>query len=383
MPTTLTTHSTTDTLSTPNALAKPLSEKIVQIDAYLDAHAQTNKLSGNIAIAQRERSAMTGILPWSIARSYGQANREHEVPNNPQTKFRIGSLTKQFTAASILQLQERALVNVQSSISTYLPNYPQGEKITVHHLLSHTSGIPEYLNPEAFPDFLDWMRLPTTLSGLVDRFKDLPLEFTPGEKFKYSNSGYALLAQIVEAVSQQVYADYLQVNILDPLALRNTGHEISLAVIPHLAQGYLPLDGDIYLQASPFDMSIAQGAGGLYSTVEDLATWNQWLYGKDADRTVLSRAARAMMLTPAVQIDPKESPDTFYCYGLALDTHLERSRIHHLGGISGFSSALAYYPQERLTVAVLSNFEAAVAKQIGEKLATIVFGDSQATQSDD
>ena len=286
----------------------------------------------------------------TIIRSYGQANREHEVPNYHQTKFRIGSLTKQFTAVSILQLQERGLLDLQAPVSTYLPDYPQGERITVRHLLCHTSGIPEYLNPEAFPDFLEWMRLPTTPDQLVNRFKDLPLEFAPGEKFRYCNSGYALLAQIIEAVSQQPYADYLQVNVLDPLALRNIGHEIPLAVIPHLAQGYLPLGDDIYLQASPFDLSIAQGAGGLYSTVEDFTKWNQWLYEEVADQSVLSRAAKATMLTPAVQIDPKESPDTFYSYGLALDTHLERQRIHHLGGISGFASTLAYYPKEKFTV---------------------------------
>lgn len=372
--TTLTVNSTTETRSTTKALAKPLSEKIAQLDTYLSARSQSGEFSGSVAISHGRESI--------LSRCYGQANREHEVPNHPQTKFRIGSLTKQFTAVSILQLQERGLLDVQSPVSAYLPSYPQGEKITVHHLLTHTSGIPEYLNPEAFPDFLDWMRLPTTLSELVDRFKGLPLEFSPGEKFKYGNSGYALLAQIIETVSQQPYVDYLQVNVLDPLALHNTGHEMPLAVIPHLAQGYLPLAGDIYLQASPFDTSIAIGAGGLYSTVEDLVKWNQWLYGKDTDQAVLSRSARAIMLTPVVQIDSEESTDTFYCYGLALDTYLERSRIHHLGGISGFASALAYYPNEKLTVVVLSNFETATVRAMGEELAMIMFESFLATQPD-
>lgn len=218
------------------------------------------------------------------------------------------------------------------------------------------------------------MQRPTTLSQLTNRFKERPLEFSPGEKFKYCNSGYVLLAQIIEVVSQQSYADYLQTNVLDPLALRNTGHEVPLAVIPHLAQGYLPLGDNIYLQASPFDLSIAQGAGGLYSTVEDLAQWNQWLYSEVADQSILSRAARETMFTPAVPINLEESSDTCYGYGLALDTHLERSRIHHLGGLSGFASALAYYPTEKLTVVVLSNLETAVVRQVGEGLAAIVLG---------
>lgn len=377
--TTLTVNSTTINstiapLLTTQALAKPISETISRIDTYLNTLYQSGEFSGSVAIACDKADIIT--------RSYGLANREHEVLNTPQTRFRIGSLTKQFTAVCILQLQEKGLLNVQSPIAHLIASYPQGEKITVHHLLSHTSGIPEYLDPGAFPDFLEWMQLPTTLGHLVDRFKDLPLEFVPGEKFRYGNSGYALLAQIIESLTQQPYADYLQVNVLDPLALRNTGHEIPLAVITHLAQGYVPIQGDVYLQASPFDLSIAQGAGGLYSTVTDLVKWNQWLYGKDADRRVLSETARAMMLMPVAQMDIAETPDAFYCYGVALDTYLERSRIHHLGGLSGFASALAYYPKEKLTIAVLSNFEAATVQSIGEELAMIMFESFPATQTD-
>ena len=384
MTTTLSAYSTTDKLL--------VSERISQINNYLEACAQSGGFSGSVAIAQGERSAIaqsydqanrehkvpnrpqTKFRIGAIAQSYGQANREHKVRNCPQTKFRIGSITKQFTATAILQLQERGSLNVHSPVSTYLPNYPKGDQITVHHLLTHTAGIPEYLSPESFPDFLDWMRLPTALDQLVERFRDLPLEFKPGERFKYSNSGYVLLTQIIETVSAQPYADYLQVSIFDPLGLYNTGYESPLAVVPNLAQGYLSLGGDAYLQASPFDLSIAQGAGGLYSTVEDLAEWNQWLYESVSDQTILSKAARAMMLVPAARVDLEEHPDTFYGYGLALDTYLERQRIHHLGSISGFSSALAYYPERMLTVVVLSNLETAVTRKISEELAAIILG---------
>ncbi|MGB3294479.1 MAG: serine hydrolase domain-containing protein, partial [Phormidesmis sp.] len=359
MTTTLTTYSTTNVLLT--------TEVIAQINTYLEAHAQTGRFSGNVVITQGEGEGR------AIARSYGQANREHRVSNNPQTKFRIGSVTKQLTAIAILQLQERGLLNVQSSISTYLPDYPQGDQITVHHLLTHTSGIPEYLNPALFPDFLDWMRLSTTLDQLVDRFRDLPLEFEPGERFRYGNSGYVLLTQIIETVSAQTYADYLQANLFDPLGLSNTGYEIPLTVTPDLAQGYLFLGGDTYLQTSPLDMSIPQGAGGLYSTGEDLAKWNHWLFGEGSDQAVLSDAARAMLLIPAVKMELEKIPDAFYSYGLVLDTHLERQRIHHVGGISGFDSALTYYPDDRLTIVVLSNLETAATGQIAEGLAAIVF----------
>ncbi len=310
-----------------------------------------------------------------IIRSYGFANREHEVANDLQTKFRIGSVTKQFTAVAILQLQEQGLLDVRSLISAYLPDYPEGDRITIHHLLTHTAGIPEYLDPEVFPDLAEWMRLPATLEQLVDRFKNLPLEFEPGEKFKYSNSGYILLTQIIETVSGQSYADYVQTRIFEPLGMSNTGYETPQTVIPHLAQGYLSIGSEIYLQASPFDMSLPQGAGGLYSTAEDLSSWNQWLYGEAIDQSVLSEAARDSLLPPAVKMEPEVSPDAFYGYGLVLDTHLARQRIHHGGGISGFTSALAYYPKEVLTVVVLSNLETAVSGRIAADLAAIALGE--------
>ncbi|MGC1305848.1 MAG: serine hydrolase domain-containing protein [Phormidesmis sp.] len=206
----------TTTLTPRSTDALLTSEAIAQIDAYLYAHAQTDQFSGSVMVTGGRRGA--------IARSYGQANREHEVPNTARTKFRIGSLTKQFTAIAILQLQERGLLNVQSPIFAYLLNYPKGDHITIHHLLTHTSGISECMSPEIFPDFVERMRLSTTLDQLVNCFKDLPLVFKPGEKFEYSNSGYVLLTKIIETVSRQPYADYLQTNIFDPLALDFIGN---------------------------------------------------------------------------------------------------------------------------------------------------------------
>ncbi|MEM8810850.1 MAG: serine hydrolase domain-containing protein, partial [Cyanobacteria bacterium P01_G01_bin.38] len=141
---------------TTDSLNAALSEgEIAAIDAYLDAHNQTGRFSGNVMIARDGKPLLT--------RSYGMANWEHDVANTPETKFRIGSITKQFTAVAILQLQEQGLIDVQAPVSAYLPDYPGGDRITVHHLLTHTSGIPEYLDPEAFPDIEEWLRLPSTL----------------------------------------------------------------------------------------------------------------------------------------------------------------------------------------------------------------------------
>ena len=193
--------------STANSLPEPVmtTESVAKMEAYLNAYVQTGKFSGSVTIIQGQIDGMTY--------GYAFANLEHQVTNTGTTKFRIGSVTKQFTAVAILQLQEKWLLDVQAPVSTYLPDYPNGDRITIHHLLTHTAGIPEYLDPEAFPDIAEWMRQSSSLAQLVDRFKDLPLEFEPGEKFKYSNSGYVLLTQIIETVAEQPYAEYLQANV--------------------------------------------------------------------------------------------------------------------------------------------------------------------------
>ncbi|MEO1182209.1 MAG: serine hydrolase [Cyanobacteria bacterium J06636_28] len=271
-------------------------------------------------------------------------------------------------------LQEQGLVDVQAPISTYLPDYPNGDRITLHHLLTHTSGIPEYLSGENFPDIAEWIRLPSTLDQLVGRFQDLPLEFTPGETFKYSNSGYVLLTHILEVVSGQPYADYVQTNIFSPLAMNNTGYEIPNAVISNLAQGYIFIGPDLYLQTEPIDMSLPQGAGGLYSTLEDLAIWNQWLYGTAAAQSILSEDSITLLTTPATPMDtPADLPDAFYSYGLVNDSYLGRQRIHHNGGINGFLSSLIYYPEEDLTIAVLLNLDNQSPAPITDGLAAILF----------
>ena len=354
------------TLTSQVAPATLSVDKIAEIDAYLNAYDETGRLSGNVIITH-------GAEP-AFSRSYGLANREHTVANAPETKFRIGSITKQFTAVAILQLQEQGLVDVQAPIATYLPDYPNGDRITLHHLLTHTSGIPEYLSGENFPDIAEWMRLPSTPEQLVERFQDLPLDFTPGEAFKYSNSGYVLLTHILEVVSGQPYADYVQTNIFSPLAMNNTGYEIPNAVITNLAQGYIFIGPDLYLQTEPIDMSLPQGAGGLYSTLEDLATWNQWLYGTAAAQSILSKDSITLLTTPAAQMDtPEDFPDTFYSYGLVNDSYLGRQRIHHNGGINGFLSSLIQYPEEDLTIAVLLNLDNQPPTPITDGLAAILF----------
>ncbi len=347
------------TLPTPAIKSAPL---ITEIDAYLQAHYETGRFMGT-AIVVREGEVI-------FAKGYGMASLEHRVPNSTQTRFRIGSITKQFTAAAILQLQEQGQLDVQASVATYLPDYPNGDRITLHHLLTHTAGIP---NLTSFPDYLEWMGQSTTLDELVNRFRDLPLEFAPGEQFRYSNSGYVLLTQVIETVSGQSYADYLQTHLLHPLGLGNTGYEQPSAVIENLANGY-SFTGEEYQPAAHINMMVPAGAGGLYSTVGDLARWHRFLFDGDRhDVTILSDESVAAMTLPYVAMGA-ETPNMFYGYGLIIHDHPAHRRIGHGGGINGFVSHLGGNPTLGTTIAVLSNVETANPLGISEDLAAILWG---------
>ncbi|MEO0374608.1 MAG: serine hydrolase [Cyanobacteria bacterium P01_A01_bin.17] len=327
---------------------------------YLQAHYETGRFMGSAMVTRKDETV--------FAESYGVANLEHQVPNTLQTKFRIGSITKQFTAAAILQLQDRGLLTVQAPIATYLPDYPNGDYITLHHLLTHTAGIPDLTS---FPDSLEWIRQPTTLEALIARFRDLPLEFEPGEQYRYSNSGYVLLTQIIEQVSKQSYADYLQAQLLTPLGLENTAYEQPLAVIDNLANGYR-FTGDGYQQAEYINMAVPAGAGGLYSTLGDLIRWHRFLTRPDeCPPEVLSDAAITIMKSPRVAMG-EDSPDLSYGYGLIVH---KRGLIFHNGGIDGFMSYIGSLPKQDITVAVLSNVENANPTGIAEGLFAIFRGE--------
>lgn len=230
-----------------------------EMDAFVQAHADHRQFMGTVLVV-RDGETM-------LSRAYGLADLEQQIPHRLDTRFPIGSVTKQFTAAAILQLQDRGLLDVQAPVATYLPDYPN-DTITLHHLLTHTAGLPNFTSD---PNYFDWMQQPATLNELIARFQDLPLEFEPGSQYRYSNSGYVLLSQVIETVSGQAYGDYVQDNLLTPLGLENTGYN---QPSPGLAQGYRG-NAQNYQSVPTTHPTTAQGAGGLYSTVSDLARWNQ------------------------------------------------------------------------------------------------------------
>lgn len=337
-------------VSAQTAAASPPQEIARKVDEYMNAAVRVSRFSGAVLLARDGQPI--------VSRGYGMANFELDVPNTPQTVFRIGSVTKQFTGMAIVMLQERGKLSVNDPVCKHLPDCPPAwQPITIKHLLTHTAGIPNYTE---FPDFMKTAAAETTPAELIGRFRDKPLQFALGEKYAYSNSGYYLLGLIVERASGKPYADFLQENIFAPLGMKQTGYDSPVRIIRNRAAGYARTN-DGLANAAPISMSTAYAAGALYSTVEDLLLWDQALYTEK----LVSRKSLDEAFTPF---------KSNYGYGWSVGKRLDRQVISHGGGIFGFSSYIARYPADRVTVVVLSNVEGAPSGEIANALAAIVFG---------
>jgi len=292
-------------------------------------------------------------------KGYGSANLEWAIPDAPSVKFRLGSVTKQFTAAAILLLEERGKLNINDPVKKYMPDAPAAwDKVTIFHLLTHTSGIPSFTG---FPDYPSTEATATTPEKLVARFRDKPLEFQPGEKWNYSNSGYVLLGYLLEKVSGQTYSDFVQQNIFKPLGMNDSGYDSNSEIILHRASGYVPGPHGP-LNSGYIHMTIPFSAGSLYSTTEDLLRWEQGLFGGK----ILSSASLQKMITPF---------KNDYALGVGVQTENGRQKVSHGGGIEGFNTSLAYFPADKLTVVVLSNINGGAPDDIAVKLAAIAHGE--------
>lgn len=292
-----------------------------------------------------------------LAKGFGDADIQRRVANSPSTKFRLGSVTKQFTAAAILLLQERGQLRVEDPVKKYLPDAPAAwDQITIFNLLTHTSGIPNFTS---FPDYRETESQPTTPAALVERFRNKPLDFPPGSQFRYSNSGYALLGYLIEKVSGQTYQQFLQDHIFKPLRMQRSGYDSNTQVIENRATGYTPGPDGRPVPAGYIDMTIPYAAGGLYSTVEDLLRWERALYGGK----LLSAASLKQMTTPF---------KNGYAFGLFVATEPDGTQvISHGGGIEGFNTAVAYVPSQKLAVVVLANINGAAPEDLANELERI------------
>lgn len=318
---------------------------------YMNAQVQVNRFSGSVLLAREGK-----VL---FANGYGMANLEHKIPNTTSTKFRLGSITKQFTAAVILQLQEKKQVSVEDSVCKYVDKCPEAwAPITIHHLLTHTSGIPNFTS---FPDYQKTMMLASPPEKTLERFRDKSLEFTPGERFSYSNSGYVLLGVIIEKVTGQPYDRYLRENIFNPLGMHDTGYDSTATVIPVRASGYERRGEGNYANATFLDMTIPHAAGALYSTVEDFVKWEQALWTEK----ILTRTSLDAMFKPF---------RSTYAYGWNVQDRAGRKVISHGGGIDGFNTSFMRYPDDKLFAVVFSNVQGTAVGRVAQDLAAIALG---------
>jgi CubicO group peptidase (beta-lactamase class C family) len=336
--------------------------KADQIDKLISQYSKYNKFNGTVLVAE------DGKVIYK--KGFGMANMEWKIPNEPNTKFRLGSITKQFTALLILQLAEQGKLKLDVPISTYLPDYSKtnGDKITIHQLLTHTSGIPNYTSSPNF--FADISRNPYTPEAFVKTFADLPLGFKPGEKFAYSNSGYFVLGYIIEKVTGKTYEQCLKDNIFTPLMMTNSGYDHHNTILENRATGY-ERSGRNYINSNYIDMSIPYAAGSLYSTVEDLYLWDQALYTEK----LLSAKYRDLLFGKYIVT----RPPSYYGYGWSIeDVNIDKTNekveiIEHGGGINGFNTLISRIPSSKDLVVLLNNTGGTSLDEMNEAIRAILY----------
>jgi len=324
-------------LSCPSSAQAPdRFQQVVQ--PYVDAQM----FMGSVLVAKNGKAI--------FSKSYGMADLEWNVPNSSTTRFNIASMTKQFTAASILLLEDRSKLKTDDLVKKYLPDAPASwDKITIYHLLTHTSGIAD--------DAAKYE--PGPPEKLL--FRDVPLKSQPGEQWAYTNLGYIVLGYLLEKISGQSYEEFVQQNIFKPLGMNDSGLTSFVTVIPRRATGYWPGNNGIENADRP-DPRFGFSAGALYSTTEDLLRWEEGLFaGK-----LLTPASLRKMTTPF---------KSDYACGLHVNRADGHLRIEHDGNNIGFNSDMAYYPEERVAVIVLANLNGTVTGEMTKALAAVAHGE--------
>ena len=300
-----------------------------------------------------------------VMKGYGSADIENDVPATAETVYRIGSVTKQFTSVAVMQLVEEGKISLDDEVTKYLPGYPtHGRRVLVRHLMNHTSGIPSYTDVGA--KFGRRMRLDLSHDSLLAIVREDSLQFDPGTHFYYNNTGYYMLGMIIERVTGKSYGDHLRDKLFTPHGLNATVYCGDSPVIKRRARGYGRGPNGL-VNADFISMNLPFAAGALCSTVGDLATWTRLLH----DGKLVNAASFRTMTTPVTLTSGRPMS---YGYGLSIDSLGSHRVIHHGGGINGFISELAHYPDDSLTIAVLANTAPAPSEQIAENIARTAFG---------
>ena len=321
-----------------------------RLEQIASSYAPNNAFMGTVLVVEGDR-----VL---LDKGYGMASLEWQVPNTPEAKFRLGSLTKQFTATLILLLQQDGKLNVNDPVSKYLADTPSTwANITLANLLGHTSGIQSFTG---FKEFPTWSMSPHTPAEEIALFRDKPLDFEPGSKFVYSNSNFIVLGAVIEKVSGKKYADLLRERIFDPLGMKDSGLDSDELVLPKRASGYHPGGHGIEVARSE-SMSIPWSAGAIYSTTGDLLKWEHGLFGGK----ILNADLLKLMMTPG---------KGNYGLGVFIENRDGVRIVSHGGGIEGFNTQLAYAPEKQIAVVVLSNVNGAAPDTMGGQLMDTVLG---------
>jgi len=324
-----------------------------QLTPYIEAiggdRGEASRFHGYVLVAQHDQPI--------YARAFGLADRAASRAATADTTFRIGSVTKQFTAAAILKLEAAGKLSVNDTVATHLPSYPgPGKDVTIHQLLTHTAGLPNYT---AMPAIEAKKNARLSTAELLALFQDLPLEFAPGSRFAYSNSGYAVLGAIIERVSGKRYAAYLRDELFAPAGMTRTAVDDAVGA-PDRALGYKRA-GEALVEADPIDLSVAFAAGAVRSTANDLVRWHRALAGD----TILPATAREKLYR--VERDG-------YAYGWVVQEVAGRHTVWHNGGIDGFRTMYWLVPDADLVVVVLGNVEEVNADPIGKAAVEAAFG---------
>ena len=299
-----------------------------------------------------------------LRKGYGMADMELGVKVEPDMVFRLGSITKQFTAVAILMLAEQGKLSLADDVTKFFPDFPsKGRAVTVEHLLTHTSGIKSYTS---IPAWRTMWRKDMTVAELIDLFKNEPADFEPGAQWAYNNSGYILLGAIIEKVSGMTYEQFLQKNVFDPLGMKHTFYGSAARVIPRRVPGYT-MSRDGLRNAEYLSMTQPYAAGSLLSTVDDLALWDAAL---DTDKLV-KQASLQKAWTPYAL---KDGSTTNYGFGWSKLQYDGRTLVEHGGGIHGFSTIGIRAPEDRVYVAILTNRDYQTPDDLGLRVAALAMG---------
>jgi CubicO group peptidase (beta-lactamase class C family) len=319
--------------------------------ALVGRYLETDRFSGAVLVALDGKPL--------FRQGFGFADRAQRIPNAPDTKFRIGSITKPFTSVAVLQLVERGRLGLDDPLSRhYARTPPAWSKITIRHLLSQQTGIPSLSDTPGFWE--TWIKTHRTPEEGIDLIRNAPLRFAPGSKYEYSNTNHHLLGLVIEAVTGQSYEAYMQENVFAPLGMRDTGLDHNDKALTKRALGY-EVENGLWKDENYVSMTIPYAAGSLYSTIDDLVKWNRAL---DSNQ-LIGAASRSQMFA---------DPGTGYGFGWRVGNWFGNRVQSHSGGIQGFAALMCRYPDEKLTVVVLANLRQTPTAWLANELASLHLG---------